>query len=606
VEIELEKAPEIAGTVVDPDGQPAPGALVRLTPSFDMPPGFDFLDPSLIFLTVGVTGLDGTFKLRSFVGGESGAKYRVIADHILHARGASEQFLLKEAPESVDVRLQKASRIHGTVTDGRNPVTGATVRLSKAPKPASGGAGNADQMSMVFSMLGLPKGGETTYAGREGTFEYGKVLPGDYLLSAEMAGYVDSKPQSVTIAAGDEREVALVVDPGKEISGTAVDPSGAPVENARIRLLQEKGEKADQQLFLAQKFFGSSFRSGRAGEDGSFRIPGLPRGTYTVIAEAPGFSRFEKAAVEAGEKNLRVVLIPSATLRGLVLDAATRAPVPRFRVQIARLEEAAADPLAMFGRDVTDAEGRFARDDLEGGKSRVTVSAHGYASARNDVVLSPGAAVESQFLLAAAGSIRGTVVEKESRLPIPGARIGFIRYEPASRDEKASAASEGKKDPKAEDARAMGTIFGAGMLMDEAFASGDGEFLLEGVPEGPQTIVAAHQDFISDFREGVEVRLGEEIEIPFELRRGLSISGRLRQPERAGAKVRMVMVRGAEEANARAMKSAFTSEEGEFRVGGLDAGRYRIVVPAGDGRAAPEPIEIDLKKDESGIEIRMP
>src|SRR5437868_601330 len=61
------------------------------------------------------------------------------------------------------------------------------------------------------------------------------------------------------------------------IRGSAADPSGAPVANARAEITDVAT---------------SIRRTGPSNENGEFEVPDLPRGTYRLTATSPGFKTF--------------------------------------------------------------------------------------------------------------------------------------------------------------------------------------------------------------------------------------------------------------------------------------------------------------------------
>ncbi len=622
VEIELERVLSIQGIVFDPEGNPAPGSLVRLTPAIPEGfPVFDFFDRGLIFLAVSMSDLEGKFRFSGFRGARAESRYQVLADHVLYARGFSESFSVPRSGEEemqVEVRLEKGAKIRGQVTDGKQAIPGAAVRLRKARREGEGGGGRG--MEFFMNLLGLPKGGEVAYTDGEGNFDYGRVAAGDYVLSAEMAGFIESPSQTISVGPGEERQVNFEMDPGGEISGWVLEGSGIPISGVRIRLLRETGGGvgSDEQLLQAQRFLGGSFKSARSDGEGFFRIPGLPGGRYIILVNHPGFIPYEEAGVVLQEEPRKIVLLPAAKIRLQVSDVATGQPIQQFRVRLKRTggEENPRDFLSRMGQEHQDQDGIYERGDLAEGKYEVRLESTGYAPSLLEVVLSPGEVAERRIFLSRAGRIRGFVLDANTRAPIPGASINFqrSRREPVETSEKngkggGDRAKESKgeqpPDPREEDSRAMGEFFSRD-LINSPSSGNDGSFLVEGVPEEPQTVIATHPDYIPGSKDGVEVGLGEEIEAVFLLRPGFTISGRIRDSAGKPAQGRFVFARGTSEANAQVRKSAVTTSQGEFEIRGLQEGPYRLLVPRRSGRGQPEPLEIDLRQDESELEILLP
>jgi hypothetical protein len=633
VDIELEKAPEISGTIFDPDGTPLPGSLVRLTPGVEMPGPFEVIDRGLIFLGVSLSDLEGKFRFSGFRTANKTDEYQVLADHPLYARGFSSKFKLAEKSGStsgIDVRLARGCKVKGTVTDGAQPVPGATVRLSKkAPKQDA----QAQQMNMFFGMLGLPKGGDVVYSSREGGFEYDRVLPGSYVVTAEALGFTDSSQMPVALEPGDEKEVSLVLNPGGEISGVVVDPAGSAIEGARVRLLRvPQGEDKNEKMILeTQKLFGGSYKSTRSKDDGVFRIQGLPAGTYTLSVEHAGYSPREVQDISPGQGEQRIALLPAASLSGLVVDAANRQPITHFQVRVKLLGSEEAPKAGQEDFDISylrsdreyhDIDGRFLRDDLDGGKYEVKVTSTGYSPSRAEIVLPPGGAVEQQFSLAQAGRIRGVVLDLATQAPISGAKVGLSKKGPRQEKDRGSEAEnrsrrqrkedraggneKGDGAPKDEDARAMGEFFLDEWTGESTHSGEDGSFLLEGVLPEPQRVVASHASHITEWKEGVEAGPGQEVAITFLLRSGLTVSGKVSDSKGQAMEGRFLFLRGASEANAQVRKSTVSGKGGEFQIGGLEKGSYRLVITnSGDGTREPQSREIDLRESESGLDIRV-
>ncbi|MGQ9591960.1 MAG: carboxypeptidase regulatory-like domain-containing protein, partial [Planctomycetota bacterium] len=457
IAIVLAPAPEIRGTVLDPDGKPAPGSLVRLVPWVPerMPAFLDFVGDGSIFLAVSVTDLEGRFRLSGFRGGRAGQLYRVAADHVLYARSFSEPFRLEgrteeagravgvelvQPPEGMDgsdarpagrpgaevvVRLEPRAQIHGVVADSKGPVPAAAIRLSRQPESPDP---NVERGFAFLDMLGLPKGGRVVYTNREGRFSHDGLRPGRYVVACEVAGFIDPPAQTAEIAAGEVKELNFTVEAGGEIRGVVADPAGAPVAGAQIRCLREPGagDEEGRRVLEAQRFLGGAYRTARSGPEGEFAVVGLPPGLYAISAEKPGYARGEVSGAAPGEAEIRLVLVPAGSIAVAVADAASGAPIPRFSVSIRR-KDGGARPDASFGLplDASDPYGRFVRDGLEPGAYDVEVSAPGYASASAPADVAPGAVSERSFLLVRSGSVAGIAFDAATGTPVAGARVSI-------------------------------------------------------------------------------------------------------------------------------------------------------------------------------------
>ena len=149
--------------------------------------------------------------------------------------------------------------------------------------------------------------------------------------------------------------------------------------------------------------FGGAYKSSRADDDGLFLFDGIPPGSYLLIGQSPGYLQGEAGGIAPGPDERQVVLSPASTLRGVVVDRANGAPITRFVVEVkpaaAVLPDEKEKTIPALWEEHSDAEGRFARDDLEPGLYKVRVRAAGYVTATAQVSLASGATVALKLRL---------------------------------------------------------------------------------------------------------------------------------------------------------------------------------------------------------------
>lgn len=152
-----------------------------------------------------------------------------------------------ERPVELDVVLGGAGRLAGNVlTADGSPVRDAAVTLT-------------DVRGDVVA---------TTRSGREGGYEIGELVAGEYTLAASAPAFRPAAlPVSVQAARETRQDIELAG--GAILRGTVRAGGGRPVEDARVTLLDAAGNVVDTLT---------------TGPDGTFRFVDLSSGEYTVIA----------------------------------------------------------------------------------------------------------------------------------------------------------------------------------------------------------------------------------------------------------------------------------------------------------------------------------
>jgi hypothetical protein len=633
VEVRLARAPRITGTVLDPDGKPAPGVLVRLVPDMGEAFGggeaaFDggaFFDPSLIFFAATVTNLEGRFKLRDFRAPRSGP-FRLIADHVSHPRAIGEPFEFEDVPEDgFELRLPPGSGLTGVVTDGKGPVAAATVRLSR-PRER-----DRDE-SMFMELMGLPKPGVTVTTGADGTYSFEKVRAGDYVVGAEKIGFIDSESKPVTIVAGSKSEIDLQIPPGGLFEGIVKDDLDQPIAQARVRVVKSEGEDEERAIY---SMFGGAYKRTTTEIDGRFEVGGLPDGIYDIIVEKEGFSKSRAEQLAPGAKVPVFVLVPAGSLRVRVVDAETALPLTEYRISVIP-NSADMKPFGGRGasrwlqRAVNDPEGIYRKDDLDAGDHAIRVAANAYLDADREARIVPGELTPIEIALVRGGRITGRVLDAETGLAVAGVRVGLAeepRVPPkekkersarreSSRDEdgqsngsgdesggaSTSAAAdpgdsedEGSEDAAPESQRHLNDFELVGVVDAEA----DGSFVLDGVPEGIQSVVATHNEYRQAILDGVEAVPGVDQEVVVRLSRGLVASGRVVDASGRGQEDRSIYITGSGDTTNGIFRQTQSGRDGTFRFGGLAAGSYII---RGSGVPDDGP-KFTIEKDRDDLEV---
>jgi hypothetical protein len=191
------------------------------------------------------------------------------------------------------VRIDSAANLQpgtvtGKVTDGAsNPISGASVSYS---------------------------GGSTTTNGN-GDYTLNNILPGEQIFTAAKSGFASvSKPQIVV--GGQSTTLNFTLTPPGTVTGTVTNSeNGDPIAGAII-----------------------THSGGTATSDGSghYTITGIPSGSQTLVASAPGYNSSAEQTVNVpanGSVTLNFALTPKPTyIAGEVLDSWNSQPIPGARV----------------------------------------------------------------------------------------------------------------------------------------------------------------------------------------------------------------------------------------------------------------------------------
>jgi len=372
-------------TVLDPEGRPLPGALLRaeregrlggrtLAERTDAAGRFEF------------TGLDpGT--------------YTVVAQHPDFAvEQSAAQQLDRESRLAAQVRLSTPVTLIGRlVGEGERPVAGAVNVQEKDGAPA------AQALAELLK----------AEAGADGRFKIARVAPGSYALAVLPRGHAPDRveavvsPKRTLLDLGDIR-----VETGLTIRGRVREKGGAPVSEATLSAMPMRSVG------------GSMSSEYRAEADGSFVLAGMQPGAYRVAASAPGYAD-QSRETSAGSDNVDLVLEPAGLIAGTVVDEAGR-PVESFTVsaQSARPERGSIIRGPGPREPVTAADGRFQLDRVAAGTWVLTVEAPDLAPVTvSDIKVTARATSDvGQVRLNRGGTLRGSVVDSDDK-PIPAAQV---------------------------------------------------------------------------------------------------------------------------------------------------------------------------------------
>ena len=238
-----------------------------------------------------------------------------------------------ESPQRRDLRFDDG-RILGRVLDSdRKPIPGARIRISNTRSAADTGAGEKNAWESISSSTGT------------GSFEFGPLPPGDYVLDIMARGFAQHWTDSVPLVTDQVLELRdIVLERETAFRVQAVDPQGLPLPGMAVS------------AFLSLEFDRPS-ALGKTGESGEADMKGISPGTYTFIGLLRGWPPVvvEEVTVPPSTASPPTVL---QVVRGggLEIQVSDRSgsPVPDLRPYIMNAE----------GRDVTTIYGFLANLEM--------------------------------------------------------------------------------------------------------------------------------------------------------------------------------------------------------------------------------------------------
>lgn len=356
VRIELPAVGAIEGVVRDARGEPVAGAFVRTR--------------SRLWGRARTNTSDaGTFRLDNVRPGE----HRVTASQgwsdQMRAPGTSDDDVQGEkamvaAGETAHVELvveAPEGRITGRVVDqSGTPVTDAFVDAQRESDSAAAREGSAARRVRWQGFGGWGSTPELTDA--EGRFALEDLEAGTYTVRAYRKGGGEAFSEAVALGS----DVELVLEDTGQLSGRVVVAGGGAPDRFSLGVRDRTSG-----FSYSEEFFRT---------EGSFWISNLPAGTFEITARAAqGTAKTEIELAEGASKDgIEIALQPKVTVRGVLVDAQTGAPVPGHRVRVAPAGGGisfGASDLGPERTEISDASGAFEVPDVPTGKVQVVIMA---------------------------------------------------------------------------------------------------------------------------------------------------------------------------------------------------------------------------------------
>ena len=564
--IGLTAAAPLTGWIVDAFDRPIVGANVRLEPSGR---GW-FFQHETGRSGRATSGPNGSFWIDNAL---YGSTYLLTVE----ARAfASAQLDLpaftRDAPvEALRIVMTQGRQPWGTVIDlDGAPVAGAQIRLLWPPDDPEVREDYEDNDAS-----------EPVTSNERGEFEFPSVAPGQYGLDVVHSDYLDLLDDAVNVTNGEGYFDlgVFTLTPGAEIEGVVVDPNRRAVERAEVRTRQRTQNLSGQ------------VRTATTDQDGRFRLRGLLPALTDITAARDGYVASVVRSVRPGTgESILIELAEGASLAGRVLepDGTPAADVlVGLELPTGELSRMARGrgPEELFRHGRTDGDGRFRLDNV--------VPARWTAEARDETTRATLEGIELT---------QGELREIELRLQTPDQLTVLVTNqlgEPVANADIRASPEDRSRD----------TAFG------DTDAGGRATLW---VSTGPAEIEVRHPDMLNVSREVVLESGANELHV--QLGPGGEISGVVRSVD--GAPVRGVTVEVSEEPpdvggdNERAISlrrlnrvlnppiRTVSDFGGNFRVTGLDRGRYHLIARLSGYTEVESPgvIEIDGQSID-GIEL---
>ncbi len=482
------------------------------------------------------TGADGRFALTGLSPGRF--RLRVTGAGLLSAE-------LRYVPVPSDearIVVARQVAIEGTVTDGGKPVANAPVGL------------RSDAIGGTIEVR----------TGATGAFRFARLPEGRYQLFAWQGALAARTVRVARLGAGPFGAVELRLEAAAIVVGRVIDRDEGTGLVAAIELRPSGDDQAPRYV--------------RSGDDGVFRIEGVPTGKWIAEAYAPGTLSPGGIELEAGHGIPEIALVRGGAITGRIVDGDGH-PVAGAAV---RSLTAGSNPSELSAEVDRDKLRRFS------GRTAAPVP-----------VTAPGALdADPQFLTR--GEL-GVMVGPIPPIPPPGAHVAqtAIAVDPSLAGEPPAL----PVDP------ARGSIWTTGV---------DGVYRIRGLGASKVTVLAAAAGFAEARSRPVAIAPGQLITgIDVVLNPGTILVGKITDqhgapvigaqltatPVAAGHDAGGASATGAPGAASGATIDAFTDDAGEYRLGPLTGSVELRATAYGHGEAR-RPLELAPVRGATAAERR--
>ncbi len=310
------------------------------------------------------------------------------------------------AAVSQDFRLTPASTVSGTVRDTNGgAIAGATVTVTKVV--------NGFPSGTSYTAITNASGGYT--ASIHDLYSYNGTAVSDYTMTVTKAGYV-AKTSTFSITAEGTAVTSkdFTMPTGKVYSGTVVAKTGgAALANATVSLFKRTVVRSDTPSFTST-----------TGADGAYSFNTLPSGKYRLTVAKAGYATIvqDYVTITADKTGVKYSLETGGSVTGLVYTGASvgidGASIVAYPMNLGKT--------ASYLSTTADENGTYTLSGLKLGTYKLVISSTDHVKRVITVKIKNTTPVKQNVKLAAAGSVSGYVLDKDTGLPLNSTLIRIV------------------------------------------------------------------------------------------------------------------------------------------------------------------------------------
>jgi len=312
-----------------------------------------------------------------------------------------------------------------------------------------------------------------------GAYTFNGVPAGTYSITVTATGFTAPSAKPVTVTAGGTATASFTMTATSGISGTVTDSvTHAAIVTATVSYSGTGGTT------------GSGSTTAINSSTGAYTLSGVPPGTYTVTASAPGYASqsLTSVSVTAGNTataNFALVATNTGSISGAVSDSQT----PAQPVSGASITYTGTGGTTGTGTTTTNSSGGYTFSAVPPGTYSVAATATGFTTpSAQPVTVTTGTSATANFTMTATSGISGTVTDSVTNAAIVTATVAY-----------------------------SGTGGTTGSGSTTAINSTTGAYTLSGVPPGTYTVTASASGYTSQSLTSVSVTAGNTATANFAL-----------------------------------------------------------------------------------------